>query len=208
LGVRCTRMPRACPEPSRRGGRRPGAGAPKGNTNALQTGAYSRHAARGAIRLIHAIPTFLEYYRSLRAKTGPHALHQRRNLIDAAQHVLDTHPHLAHELEALIYASLMYRSNRNRRFPYILRDIKLPASDPDLPDLRLPSGRPDPFSRPLRRALKHTAWLTRNDPALAFLLTNHIAADLEPKLEFLARTTIKQSNAAGQNQRPPSAGGL
>ena len=186
-----------------RGGRRPGAGAPKGNTNALQTGAYSRHAASGAIRLIHALPTFLEYYTLLRTKAGPNALHQRRNLIEAAQHVLDTHPHLAHELESLIQASLLYRLHHDRRFPYILRDIALPASDPDLPDLRMPSGAPDPFSRSLRRALKHTAWLTRNDATLARLLTNHIAADLEPKLEALARTTIKQSNVAAQNQTPP-----
>ena len=177
-----------------RGGRRPGAGAPKGNTNALQTGAYSRHAAAGAVRLIHAIPSLLEYYKSLRAGTGPIAIQQQRNLIAAAQHVLDTHPHLAHELEALIQASLTYRADLDRRFPYILRDLDLPASDPDIPDLRLPSGAPDPFHRSLRRALKHTAWLTRNDTTLNILLTNHIAADLEPKLEFLARTTIKQSN--------------
>ena len=33
---------RACSEPRRRGGRRPGAGAPAGNLNALKTGARSR----------------------------------------------------------------------------------------------------------------------------------------------------------------------
>ena len=32
---------RACPEPGRRGGKRPGAGAPRGNLNALKDGRYS-----------------------------------------------------------------------------------------------------------------------------------------------------------------------
>jgi hypothetical protein len=47
-------MPRACPEPgdnrSRRGGRRPGAGAPRGNMNALKHGLRSRQFAQlGAV---------------------------------------------------------------------------------------------------------------------------------------------------------------
>ena len=37
--------PRACPERSRRGGRRPGAGAPRGNLNALKSGRYSKRLA-------------------------------------------------------------------------------------------------------------------------------------------------------------------
>jgi len=43
------------PRPSKRGGRRPGAGAPRGNLNALTTGRYSKRltALRGAL---HALP--------------------------------------------------------------------------------------------------------------------------------------------------------
>jgi hypothetical protein len=44
-------MPRACPEPSRRGGRRPGAGAPHGNLNALKHGRHSAYVQT----LIHAL---------------------------------------------------------------------------------------------------------------------------------------------------------
>ncbi len=42
---------RACPEPSRRGGRRPGAGAPKGNLNALKHGENSRQLQQLALAL-------------------------------------------------------------------------------------------------------------------------------------------------------------
>ena len=45
-------MPRARPERSRRGGRRPGAGAPKGNLNALRTGARSKQLKAVIIALM------------------------------------------------------------------------------------------------------------------------------------------------------------
>ncbi len=187
-------MGRACPEPRRRGGARPGAGAPRGNTNALQTGAYARRT-RNALKLIMAIPTLNTYYQTLRARTGPRAHQRQRNLIDAAQHVIATHPNLAAELEALIVASLHPRARRRRAYDAILNHLAAPS---------LPSD-------PLRRALKHTAWLTRHDTALHILLTNHVLTDLEPKLEFLARKTIKQSNpetqeeaASGTLPKPPS----
>ncbi len=43
--------PRACPKPRPRGGKRPGAGAPKGNLNALKSGRYSKRltALRAAL---------------------------------------------------------------------------------------------------------------------------------------------------------------
>ena len=44
-------MPRACPERSRRGGRRPGAGAPRGNLNALKHGLRSRQLRQVAEEL-------------------------------------------------------------------------------------------------------------------------------------------------------------
>ncbi len=60
---------------------------------------------------------------------------------------------------------------------------------------------------PLARALKHTAWLTRNDTTLHIFLTNHVLTDLEPKLQSLARKTIKQSNATTTRNTPsPSTG--
>jgi methylmalonyl-CoA mutase C-terminal domain/subunit len=44
-----------CPEPRRRGGRRPGAGAPKGNMNALKNGNHSKRVQALAIAL-HTVP--------------------------------------------------------------------------------------------------------------------------------------------------------
>ena len=46
-------MPRACPEPSRRGGKRPGAGAPKGNLNGLKHGRNSRRLVAIARGISH-----------------------------------------------------------------------------------------------------------------------------------------------------------
>jgi hypothetical protein len=46
-------MSRACPERSRRGGKRPGAGAPKGNLNALKHGRHSAQL-RALLALFHA----------------------------------------------------------------------------------------------------------------------------------------------------------
>ena len=50
-GSRPSRSKRACPEHSRRGGRRPGAGAPKGNLNALKHGENSRQLQQLALAL-------------------------------------------------------------------------------------------------------------------------------------------------------------
>lgn len=62
-------MPRACPEQSRRGGKRPGAGAPKGNINAVKTGRYSKRL-RAVARALNSIPElrdfFLEFQRRQR----------------------------------------------------------------------------------------------------------------------------------------------
>ena len=43
------------PRPSRRGGRRPGAGAPKGNLNGLKTGRYSKQVQALKIALQSAV---------------------------------------------------------------------------------------------------------------------------------------------------------
>jgi hypothetical protein len=59
-------MPRACPEPGRRGGRRPGAGAPKGNLNGLKTGRHS--------------PRFLAFAAALAADPGLNALFRIKRL--------------------------------------------------------------------------------------------------------------------------------
>src|SRR3972149_6795513 len=52
-------MPRACPEPSRRGGKRPGAGAPAGNLNALKHGAHSSYI-HALVQALAAHPTTRE----------------------------------------------------------------------------------------------------------------------------------------------------
>ncbi len=47
-----------------RGGRRPGAGAPRGNTNAVKTGRYSARLRQALLALRHD-PIFLNVYRLL-----------------------------------------------------------------------------------------------------------------------------------------------
>ncbi len=65
---------RACPEPSRRGGRRPGAGAPPGNLNALKHGRRSAQLAQlGAL-----LATLPEARQALLALARRHQLKQRR----------------------------------------------------------------------------------------------------------------------------------
>jgi len=71
-------MPRACPEPSRRGGKRPGAGAPKGNLNALKHGGNSAQLRQLAVTLAllpHVRDTFIRFGRRQR-RTAAKAGHQ------------------------------------------------------------------------------------------------------------------------------------
>ncbi|MBI4297990.1 MAG: hypothetical protein HY676_05605 [Chloroflexi bacterium] len=49
-------MPRACPEPSRRGGKRIGAGAPRGNFNALKYGRHFPQARAYLFTLLYLSP--------------------------------------------------------------------------------------------------------------------------------------------------------
>ena len=48
-------MPTACPEQSQRGGKRPGAGAPKGNMNAVKSGRYSMRL-RAVAKAMSSVP--------------------------------------------------------------------------------------------------------------------------------------------------------
>ena len=74
-------MPRACPEPalsnvegrSRRGGKRPGAGAPKGNLNALKHGRHSTQLQQLAVTL-----ALLPAVRDTFIKVGRRQRRQRR----------------------------------------------------------------------------------------------------------------------------------
>ncbi len=62
-------MPRVCPEPSRRGGKRPGAGAPRGNLNALKHGRHSAQLQQLALTLAllpHVRDTFIKFARRQR----------------------------------------------------------------------------------------------------------------------------------------------
>ncbi len=65
--------PKACPEISRRGGRRPGAGAPKGNLNALKHGRRSTQFAEIGV-LLATVPQARE---ALLILARRHALKQR-----------------------------------------------------------------------------------------------------------------------------------
>jgi hypothetical protein len=177
------RPPAEYPMPPRpRGGRRPGAGAPRGNTNALKTGAHSRRYA-DAIRLIAAIPA---YRRQLNADDTETGVRRQRNLLEAVRHVIVTtapargaagrppgpgERNLAMELESLIYVNLRDRPGEVSRSDGIFRAL----------------NRPIDRRRPLRRALVLTTWCAHHDEELERILTNHVLADLEPTLDKIAK---------------------
>jgi hypothetical protein len=178
--------------PRPRGGHRPGAGAPKGNANALKTGMHSRRYA-DAVRLIAAIPALLLYRQQLNATPGARSERLQRNLLEAARQVIvETAPrpggagrppgpgerNLAMELESLIYVNLRDRPGEVSRRDGVLRAL----------------NRPIDRRRPLRRALVLTTWCAHHDEQLERILTNHVLADLEPALEEIAQMSIKQSN--------------
>ena len=167
-----------------RGGRRPRAGAPRGNTNALATGAHSRRYGE-AIRLIAAIPGLHKYINKLYNTPGPDALRRRRDLLEAARHVISIRRNLAHQLELIIVTNLVERLDED--IPLAHRAIRDIADAPD-------------YTQPLKRALHWTTWFAWHDEALERLLAEHILKDLEPALENFARKSIKQSN--NQTPRP------
>jgi hypothetical protein len=169
-----------------RGGRRPGAGAPLGNTNALTLGAYSRRYGY-AVRLIAALPALNRYLNELINTPGPRALERRRRFLDATRHVIETRPRFAAELEAIIYRDLTRRDA-----------AKLPRGEAVL---RLLGRAPD-HTRPLKRAITLTAWCAWHDERLERLLTNHVLQDLEPAMDVLARNSTKRSEDAPETPKP------
>ena len=76
-------MPRACPEPSRRGGKRPGAGAPRGNLNALKHGRHSNQLQQLAVTL-----ALLPAVRDTFIKVARRQHRQRRTAAKAGHHLL------------------------------------------------------------------------------------------------------------------------
>ena len=78
-------MPRACPERSRRGGKRPGAGAHRGNLNAVKSGRYSRrlHALADSLAGVPQVRSLLlEFHRRQRSEDKKAARLARQALID------------------------------------------------------------------------------------------------------------------------------
>jgi hypothetical protein len=112
----------------------------------------------------------------------------RRRLLDAARHVIEAHPDLPAELEALIWVNLRGRAHQVRGGHGVLQQLSSPADR----------------TRPLKRALILTTWLTHHDPQLEVVLTNHILSYLEPLLTKTAPKTTRQSTE-GQKQGTPES---
>ncbi len=81
-------MPRACPEPSRRGGRRPGAGAPRGNLNALKHGRDSAYV-QTLIQALAAHPTTREALIRLARRQRAHKRQAERTAALVLYRLLD-----------------------------------------------------------------------------------------------------------------------
>jgi hypothetical protein len=101
-----------------RGGRRSGAGAPKGNTNALRHGLYSRRVAYSAL-VLAAVPEFRALFLAMQAsERSPRRATVHRALTDAARIVLND-PELAGSIRQIV----------NQRLRNVL--IQIRQSDPE-----------------------------------------------------------------------------
>ncbi len=109
-------MPRACPERSRKGGRRPGAGAPRGNMNALRTGRYSERFLRGAL-MIALLPEVRLIFAALRRQDENRYRQLFYEAVAAADRAAQLDPALAESIRDLIA----------RRIESILRRGPTPA---------------------------------------------------------------------------------
>ncbi len=109
------------PQKTRRGGARPGAGAPKGNTNALKHGAYSERVYRGLL-IIALVPEVRMIFQALRRgvigvpnPSRRDALLHRRILGEAVSAAFDaapSDPELARTIRALIGKRLQEAATR------------------------------------------------------------------------------------------------
>src|SRR5262245_24152967 len=103
------------PKPGRGGARR-GAGAPKGNLNALKHGRHSRRFIMGVI-VLHLYPEFAETLRALARSSGPRSPWRRRagpnpfnrtiaEAVRFAANVADQDPVLAQSIKEIVQKRL------------------------------------------------------------------------------------------------------
>jgi hypothetical protein len=99
------RSRRARPEPGRRGGHRPGAGAPRGNTNALKHGVYSPRHLNAAV-LIAVIPDLQVYIQRLLRADRDDARRKHAHIMAVARYALLNHPALEGSIKQYVIYKL------------------------------------------------------------------------------------------------------
>jgi hypothetical protein len=85
----------------RRGGKRPGAGAPRGNLNALKTGKRSARITRGLL-VLALIPEVAEALRNMRKMNGPDYRKQLNEALLAAHRAAELDPGLKQSIATLL----------------------------------------------------------------------------------------------------------
>ena len=98
------------PTPTKRphGGKRPGAGAPKGNLNALRSGAYSSRAQLAGL-ILTAYPELRAVLRSEAIREANQRTARRQNAVRVAYQAVMDDPDLAQTIKALVKDSLRRR---------------------------------------------------------------------------------------------------
>ena len=165
-----------------RGGRRPGAGAPRGNINALGSALYSPRY-NDAHGLLLTIPRLSAEIDAAMRQDPPSGRRLRARCLEAAAAVIRTTPDLATQLEGVIF-SHPDRVRRLQNGDLILNALVEPPRVPRL-----------------AWVFAASAWLIKRDEVLAGALVGIL---LPPLQEALARQatdaakthdkTIKQSN--------------
>src|SRR4051794_36583306 len=92
----------ASPKP-RRGGRRPGAGAPKGNVNGIKTGRYS-HRFFAAALMIAAVPELRVFFEAIQQENDRLQREAYLKLITEAVQATIADPELAKSIKQLVLA--------------------------------------------------------------------------------------------------------
>lgn len=144
-----------------RGGKRPGAGAPRGNINALSSGRFSSRYSDASL-LLKAVPRLRRHVDDLYLDSDPAAREVHQRYLDAAAWAIEAFPELPEQLEEHIHVYLTPRAGEVLRGRTVLRLLEPPR------DRR----------RPLQRALSLTLYLEKHDPVLAPILTEHLFARL------------------------------
>jgi hypothetical protein len=193
-------MPSARPEPSRRGGKRPGAGAPRGNTNALVSGRYSKGLSSAAICLPRAIPAYRDHLASVSRRDHLEGRRLLARYIVAAELAVQRTPNLADDIITAIFV------HRRR------------AARVETGEVLLGIISQLDQSLTLHELLAVASWFIRRDPVIAEALITVIQPPFEAALETLyatapigpedaengpnAEKTIKQSNRPHNSNLP------